>query len=120
MVELRHVTTQHAAPAGFLAGLSDSLLLEGPAGLHYYTVNGRGGGVLALDPENGLALLGQAAFPRATAGLDAPRQIIAGVWNEAPALIVAGHYDRSLHVFPLDAAAVPCRKSSPFVPLMMF
>ncbi len=29
------------------------------------------------------------------------------MWNEAPALIVAGHYDRSLHVFPLDAAGLP-------------
>ncbi len=55
MVELRHVTTRLSGPAGFLAGLSDSLLLEGPAGLRYYTVNGRGGGVLALDPEKRLS-----------------------------------------------------------------
>lgn len=74
MVALRDVVTRFTAPGGYLLALSDLVLADTPAGLRLYSTSAQGGGILTLDPSNGLALRGQTPFA-GSAGLDAARQL---------------------------------------------
>jgi Ca2+-binding RTX toxin-like protein len=106
VVGLRHVTTRLSGPDGYLTGLSDLLVQATAQGNRLYTVSASGGGVLVLDPQNGLALLDQAAFPSASAGLDAPRQLDYAMINGAPALLSVGQFGTKVDLFTLDAAGL--------------
>ncbi len=103
---LRHVMTRLAGPDGYLTGLSDLLVQTTAQGSRLYTVSASGGGILVLDPQNGLALLDQAAFPSASAGLDAPRQLDYAMINGTPALLSVGQFGTRVDLFTLDAAGL--------------
>lgn len=107
-MELQHLTTRQSAPAGYLTNLSDSILVQTSAGLRLYTVSN--GGVLALDPDNLLAVLGQSGFPSGAIWLGAPRQITA-TDGAVPTLVTFGHFDSALNVFALDAGGMPLSAS---------
>ncbi len=110
MVTLRDVATRFAAPGGYLISLADLVLADTAAGLRLYSASAQGGGVLTLDPLNGLAIVGQSPF--ATSGsLDAPRQLHLAQGQSAPGLLAFGRQGTAVEAFSIGtngaAAAAP-------------
>ena len=75
MVTLDHVVTLDSGPTGYLIDLSDLALVETATGTRLFCVSARGGGVLALDADDGLATLDVRGFVTSSPKLDAPRQL---------------------------------------------
>ena len=103
MVTLRDVATRFAAPGGYLISLSDLVLANTPAGLRLYSASAQGGGILTLDPANGLALQGQTPFAT-SGGMDAPRQLHIAAVAGSPGLLVLGRQGTSVESFAIGAS----------------
>lgn len=106
MVELRHVGTCLSAPKGYLIGLSDIMVQMSAGNLRLYSVCGSDGGALVLDTSAAMTVLDQERFPSASAGLDAPRQLVSITLNGVPSLVSVGQYGTSLDVFPLTSTGL--------------
>lgn len=85
---LQHEMTRSGGVVGWLTGLGDMAIL--PGGDTVYTVTGQGGGVQAWDMQT-LTLLDRYHFHPAE-GLEAPRTLVSGVHDGAPALLVPGGF----------------------------
>ncbi len=103
MVTVTHVNTVLNGPPGtYLIGLSDIITWQSAAGLRAYTVSAEGG-VLALDPAQGMAIIGQADLANSSTSLSAPTTLTFAMVNKTPSLVVAGQFHRTMEVFPLEA-----------------
>ena len=111
MLGFSHVTTCVVAPEGYLVGLSDLVWINTDVGPRLYAVSARGGGVIVLDPNAGLEVLGSVAFPTRSSQLDAPRVLMPTLVNGQPALIGVGQANSSIDLFSLDANGLLGRAS---------
>ena len=70
MVEITPIATKIDGPDGFMASISDLLLVQEADALKLYTISNAGGGIQQLLPERGLSLK-DTAYLFETEGLDA-------------------------------------------------
>ena len=105
MVTLRDVATRFAAPGGYLISLSDLVLTDTPAGLRLYSASAQGGGILTLDPLNGLALQGQTPFAT-SGGMDAPRQLHLATVAGSPGLLALGRQGTEVETFAIGTGGI--------------
>ncbi|OOY27724.1 hypothetical protein BMI90_10960 [Thioclava sp. L04-15] len=89
MVEITPIATKIDGPDGFMASISDLLLVQEADGLKLYTISNAGGGIQQLLPERGLSLK-DTAYLFETEGLDAAGALTEISIDGSPALLITG------------------------------
>ncbi|KFE33461.1 DUF4214 domain-containing protein [Thioclava atlantica] len=89
MAQITPIMTQVDGPEGFMASISDLLLVQEADGPKLYTISRAPGGIRQYLPDDGLAT-NDTAYLFETAGLDAPGQLTRITIDGSPALLITG------------------------------